>query len=74
MTRHVPPLPLHAPSKRPIPTAPERITPSTREPPTAPPPIRPLPVPRLQHILLHDLRDTGRLLALYEQAVQAQWP
>ena len=22
---------------------------------------------------LHDFRDTGRLLALYEQAVQAQW-
>ena len=22
---------------------------------------------------LHDLRDTGRLLALYAQAVQAQW-
>jgi hypothetical protein len=39
----------------------------------APPLLCPLPAPRLQQIRLHDFRDTGRLLALYEQAVHAQW-
>ena len=30
-----------------------------------------LPAPTLRHIVPHDLHDPGRLLALYEQAVQA---
>src|SRR5262249_27723095 len=73
VTRHVPaPLP-HVPDNPPALPAPEPIAPRPPEPTAALPLRRPLPAPRLQQMQLYDFRDTGRLLALYDQAVHAQW-
>jgi hypothetical protein len=63
-----------APLRNPQPAVTRTVSAPTRKEPRITPVLTqtPMPVPRLQHVTLPDLKDTERLLALYAQSVQAK--